>query len=37
MRAALGLQNDRLRTVAYTYFEHNPDPTVIPKLLAAAR
>jgi HEAT repeat protein len=21
--------------VAYTYFEHNPDPTVIPKLLAA--
>jgi HEAT repeat protein len=35
MRGALGLQNDRLRTVAYTYFEHNADPSVIPKLLAA--
>ena len=28
-------QNDRLRAVAYTYFEHNPDPTIVPKLLAA--
>jgi HEAT repeat protein len=35
MRAALGVQNDRLRTVAYTYFERNPDPSVVPKLLAA--
>jgi HEAT repeat protein len=35
MRAALALPNDRLRSVAYTYFEHNPDPTVVPKLLAA--
>ena len=35
MRGSLGLKNDRLRTVAYTYFEHNPDPAVVPKLLAA--
>jgi HEAT repeat protein len=35
MRGALGLQNDRLRAVAYTYFEHNADPAVVPKLLAA--
>jgi HEAT repeat protein len=36
MRGSLGLKNDRLRAVAYTYFEHNPDPTVIPRLLTAA-
>ena len=35
MRASLTQQNDRLRSVAYSYFEHNPDPTVVPKLLAA--
>jgi HEAT repeat protein len=35
MRASLALPNDRLRAVAYTYFEHNPDPAVVPKLLAA--
>jgi HEAT repeat protein len=35
MRSALKVQNDRLRTVAYTYFEHNQDPGVIPILLAA--
>jgi HEAT repeat protein len=35
MRASIGLQNDRLRAVAYTYFEHNADPTIVPKLLAA--
>jgi HEAT repeat protein len=35
MRAALSLQNDRLRAVAYTYFEHNLDPAIVPKLLAA--
>ena len=35
MRGALGVKNDRLRAVAYTYFEHNPDPTVVPRLLAA--
>ena len=26
---------DRLRTVAYSYFEHNPDAAVLPDLLAA--
>ena len=35
MRASLGLQNDRLRAVAYTYFEHNQDPAVVPRLLGA--
>jgi HEAT repeat protein len=35
MRGALTVQNDRLRAVAYTYFEHNADPTVVPKLLSA--
>jgi len=35
MRASLSHQNDRLRAVAYSYFEHNLDPTVVPKLLAA--
>jgi len=35
MRASLSLPNDRLRAVAYTYFEHNQDPTVVPKLLGA--
>jgi HEAT repeat protein len=36
MLAALGDPNDRLRTVAYAYFEHNPDVAVLPRLLAAA-
>jgi HEAT repeat protein len=27
--------NDRLRSVAYTFFEHNQDPAVLPKLIAA--
>src|SRR6185436_8382785 len=27
--------NDRLRTVAYSFFEHNPDPRMVPDLLAA--
>ena len=35
MVAALSESNDRLRTVAYTYFEHNLDPEVLPRLLAA--
>ena len=35
MRAALEQQNDRLRAVAYAYFEHNPDKTLLPTLLAA--
>lgn len=35
MVAALGARNDRLRTVAYNYFEHSPDPQVVPRLLDA--
>ncbi|MEO7275264.1 MAG: HEAT repeat domain-containing protein, partial [Vicinamibacterales bacterium] len=35
MRASLSLKNDRLRAVAYTYFEHHPDPAVVPTLLGA--
>ena len=34
MVAAIADKNDRLRTVAYAYFEHNPDKTVV---AAAAR
>ncbi len=35
MRESLASPNDRLRTVAYSYFEHNPDPSLIPQLLSA--
>jgi hypothetical protein len=35
MRESLASPNDRLRTVAYSYFEHNPDPALVPSLLAA--
>jgi HEAT repeat protein len=35
MRGVLGDRNDRLRAVAYTYFEHNADPSVVPVLIAA--
>jgi HEAT repeat protein len=35
MIEALGEKNDRLRAVAYAYFEHNPDPTIAPRLLSA--
>ena len=28
-------QNDRLRAVAYAYFEHHPDPAVLPRLIDA--
>jgi hypothetical protein len=35
MRAALADPNDRLRTVAYGYFEHFPDPSILPALLRA--
>ena len=31
----LGEKNDRLRSVAYTWFEHNPDKPVVPRLLEA--
>jgi hypothetical protein len=36
MLSAMADRNDRLRTVAYAWFEHNPDPSVLPRLLAAA-
>lgn len=36
MLAVLDDKNDRLRTVAYAFFEHHPDPAVLPRLLAAA-
>jgi HEAT repeat protein len=35
MRESLASPNDRLRTVAYSFFEHNPDRSMIPDLLAA--
>jgi HEAT repeat protein len=35
MRESLASPNDRLRTVAYSYFEHNPDRGMIPDLLAS--
>jgi HEAT repeat protein len=35
MREVLTSPNDRLRTVAYTYFERTPDPALVPQFLAA--
>ena len=35
MRESLSSPNDRLRTVAYSFFEHNPDRALIAPLLAA--
>ena len=35
IRESLASPNDRLRTVAYSYFEHNPDPSMIAPFLAA--
>jgi HEAT repeat protein len=35
MRRAMTDKNDRLRAVAYEWFEHHPDPAVLPLLLAA--
>lgn len=35
MRGALTSPNDRLRTVAYSFFEHNPDASLLPTLVAA--
>ena len=35
IRDVLTSPNDRLRTVAYSFLEHNPDRTLVPNLLAA--
>jgi len=35
MREALSSPNDRLRTVAYRFFERSPDPALVPQFLAA--
>src|SRR4029077_2858483 len=35
MRESLNSPNDRLRTVAYSFFEHNPDPALVAPLFAA--
>jgi HEAT repeat protein len=35
MRASLTSPNDRLRSVAYSYFEHNPDRSLLPDFLQA--
>jgi len=35
MREVLTSPNDRLRTVAYSYFEHNPDPSMLPQFVKA--
>src|SRR3954470_11501185 len=35
MRDSLASPNDRLRTVAYSYFEHNPDRAMLPSFMTA--
>jgi len=35
MRESLSSPNDRLRTVAYSFYEHNPDRSMIPALVQA--
>jgi len=35
MREALSTPNDRLRAVAYSFFEHNPDPGLLTQFLGA--
>jgi HEAT repeat protein len=35
MRESMVSPNDRLRTVAYSFLEHNPDPAMVPALIAA--
>ena len=35
MRESLTSPNDRLRTVAYSFFEHNPDRAMVPQFMTA--
>lgn len=35
MKESLASPNDRLRTVAYSYFEHNPDVSLVPQFILA--
>ncbi len=35
MQESLSSPNDRLRTVSYSFFEHNPDPALVPMFLSA--
>ncbi len=35
MVQALSAKNDRLRAIGYAYFEHNPDPLLVPRMLGA--
>ena len=35
MTGMLAEKNDRLRAVAYAFFEYNPDPSVLPRLIEA--
>ncbi len=35
MTRMLAEKNDRLRSVAYSFFEHNPDPAALPRLIEA--
>jgi hypothetical protein len=35
MTRMLAEKNDRLRAVAYAFFEHNPDPAALPRLIEA--
>jgi HEAT repeat protein len=35
MRESLVSPNDRLRTVAYSFFEHSPDPVLVPQFITA--
>ena len=35
MRESMTSPNDRLRTVAYSFFEHNPEPALVPDLIAS--
>jgi HEAT repeat protein len=35
MVQAMSAKNDRLRTIGYAYFEHNPDPLLVPRMLSA--